>query len=75
MSGVERADGSRHWGPFPRSWGRPPGDQFSEERARWVREKVAEHRQTAPLPNLTERNHRFLWMLRIAELERKRETP
>jgi hypothetical protein len=39
MSRVENA--AAHEGsPFPREWGFPPGDANSEERMRWVREKV-----------------------------------
>ena len=48
MSGLERADGNRGWGSFPARWRMPSGSTFSEERARWVREKVAEHRKIAP---------------------------
>ena len=33
---------------FPRSWGRPPDGQYSEERARWVKDRVRQHRLTAP---------------------------
>ncbi|NUP17101.1 MAG: hypothetical protein HOZ81_13530 [Streptomyces sp.] len=29
---------------FPPEWGTPPGGQFSEERAAWVRARVAEQR-------------------------------
>jgi hypothetical protein len=39
VGGVEYGDaGSKS--PFPREWGRPVGDVYSEERARWVRESL-----------------------------------
>ncbi|MFG3493779.1 hypothetical protein [Streptomyces sp. NPDC047928] len=28
---------------FPAEWGVPPGRQYSEERARWIVERVREH--------------------------------
>ena len=70
---LETADGTRGYGSFPAEWGSPPpGGAYSEERARWVREKVAGHCRTAPLRELARRDARLLWTLRIAELERKR---
>jgi hypothetical protein len=33
---IDRAGG------FPPSWGRPPGTAYSEERAVWIRSKLAE---------------------------------
>ena len=37
MSKVEYGAGDRsRSGDFPREWGRPPGDPYSEERAAWV---------------------------------------
>lgn len=35
---------TRTFGTFPPEWGMPPGTQFSEERAAWVRKRVTEHR-------------------------------
>ncbi|GAA4098759.1 hypothetical protein GCM10022214_74230 [Actinomadura miaoliensis] len=40
--GVEVASAARS-APFPREWGVPPAGEFSEERAAWVRARVAEH--------------------------------
>ena len=37
--GVENAAGDRR-GPFPSSWGIPPGEVGSEERANWVAANV-----------------------------------
>jgi hypothetical protein len=34
---VEHADGTRGLDSFPREWGAPPGEPYSEERAGWVR--------------------------------------
>ena len=39
MSGIEYAAGRRD--DFPREWGEPPGDRFSEQRAAWVAANVA----------------------------------
>ena len=39
MTREEHADGSRR-GPFPRSWGSPPGEVGSEQRATWVLNQV-----------------------------------
>jgi hypothetical protein len=39
---VEYATRSRGPASFPESWGLPEGRLFSEERAAWVRRKVAE---------------------------------
>lgn len=45
MREVETSTGEgRSLGTFPAEWGMPPGSQFSEERAAWVRERVREHR-------------------------------
>lgn len=40
---VEMADGARGIGTFRAEWGIPHGRQYSEERAKWVRERVREH--------------------------------
>jgi hypothetical protein len=40
MTGVEHADGTRGLDAFPRRWGTPPGEPYSEERAGWVRRNV-----------------------------------
>ncbi len=47
MSGrEEHADTHRGgFGTFPRSWGIPPGERDSEERAAWVKENVMTHQR------------------------------
>ena len=42
-------------GTFPFEWGLPPGDAMSEERARWVREKVQQHMRSKPWQQLARR--------------------
>ena len=39
MTRVEHADGDRR-GAFPASWGTPPGEAGSEERAGWIAVRV-----------------------------------
>jgi hypothetical protein len=43
MGPVEKAIGKRGLSDFPPEWGYPPGRHDSEERARWVKERVTEH--------------------------------
>jgi hypothetical protein len=69
---VELADGG-FGRSFPAEWGRPKGSQFSEERAAWIREQVRRHVAAAPLRELAARDRRLLSVLRLAELERRRE--
>jgi hypothetical protein len=40
---IEKADAMRALSCFPPEWGFPPGRPDSEERARWVKERVHEH--------------------------------
>jgi hypothetical protein len=40
---AEKAIGKRGLSDFPPEWGFPPGRPDSEERARWVKERVTEH--------------------------------
>jgi len=73
MSGnTELADGG-FGRSLPAEWGRPPGSQFSEERATWIREQVRRHVATGPLRELAARDRRLLNVLRLAELDRRRE--
>lgn len=74
MGGVEAATGGHH-PDFPRAWGTPPGSQFSEERAAWVRDRVREHDIGRPLRQLAAADARLLWNLRIALHERNKRTP
>ncbi|MFC4054647.1 hypothetical protein ACFOY4_33575 [Actinomadura syzygii] len=41
---IETSESNRAFGPFPAEWGTPAGARFSEERTRWVAERVREHR-------------------------------
>ncbi|GGW35673.1 hypothetical protein GCM10010381_20610 [Streptomyces xantholiticus] len=43
VGSEEMANAVRGAGVFPPEWGVPAGRQFSEERARWVRDRVREH--------------------------------
>ena len=49
MRGERRVWDAGGKSPFPREWGRPVGEQFSEERAAWVRGRVREHMAGASL--------------------------
>jgi hypothetical protein len=71
---IEAGDGVRV-STFPESWGPPPGRQYSEERASWVKNHVREHMITAPFRRLAEVNGRLLAILRAAELDRRHECP
>ena len=62
-------------GPFPASWGRPRSAPQSEERQQWAREQVRQHLAGAPLRELRAKQVRLLHGLRLAQLERRRETP
>jgi hypothetical protein len=67
---VEYADGSRN-SPFPAEWGRPVGDAYSEERARWVRGKVQEHLRSVPMQQLRKRQLEMLGHLRRQMLDER----
>ena len=75
MADLEYADGE--WkSPFPKEWGRPPGDAYSEERSRWVKSKVWEHMAGQPLRTVRRRQLEMLTQLRRALIEeRRREAP
>ena len=68
MSGVEFGD-EGFKSPFPASWGRAPGDAYSEERALWVKRKVREHLRGAPLRELRRRQLEMLTQLRRAQID------
>jgi hypothetical protein len=67
VSPIEEADGERN-ASFPAEWGAPRGSQFSEERAAWVRSKVASHTTVARYQTLARADARWLKMLREAAL-------
>jgi hypothetical protein len=75
VSGVEYGDSG--WkSPFPKEWGLPPGDAYSEERSRWVKSKVQQHVAGAPLQQLRRRQIQMLNQLRLEQVERlRREAP
>ncbi len=60
---------------FPRAWGRPAGDRWSEERATWVKDRVCQFRGLAALQELESRDKRYLLMLQTAVLMARRNTP
>ncbi len=72
MSAVEHATvgGSPD---FPMSWGLPPGRQYSEERAVWVRAHVRAHMRDpwVALRKLADSDRRLDVMLRMAELRQR----
>ena len=68
---VEAATGGRLT-DFPVEWGHPPGRQFSEERASWVRRKVGEHRALTAHRQLAARAARLMLILQRADLMRRR---
>jgi hypothetical protein len=75
VSGVEYGD-SDYKSPFPREWGRPPGDAYSEERSRWVKSKVQQHVAGSPARQLRQRQIQMLNQLRLEQVERlRREAP
>src|SRR5829696_8123115 len=63
MAEVEYADGYRR-SPFPSDWGRPPGETYSEERARWVKSKVRESLRGASTRHLRLRQMSMLLQVR-----------
>ena len=71
----EHAAGRRGMGSFPSEWGIPAGAPQSEERANWVRSKIAETSGTGALRRLANANGRLATLLRAAELDRRKEGP
>ncbi len=74
MNDVEYAQTSGSHG-FPRMWGRPAGDRWSEERAAWVKDRVCRFRGLAALDELASRDRKHLLMLQRAVLMSRRTTP
>ncbi len=60
---------------FPRAWGRPAGDRWSEERAQWIRASIGRFRGLAALDELARRDVRHLNMLRRAVVASLRNAP
>ncbi len=72
---VETAETSGGRGNFPKIWGRPAGDRWSEERAEWIKDRVCRFRGQAALDQLAARDIRYLGMLRKAVVASRRTTP
>ncbi len=76
MSGdVETAETSGGGHGFPSHWGRPAGSQWSEERAAWIRDRVARFAGIQALDQLAARDRRYLLMLQRAVLMSRRTGP
>ncbi len=74
MSGTEYATvgGSPD---FPVSWGPPPGRQYSEARAIWVRSHAQEEARWVPMRQLARADIRLLNTLRLAYVNQRRNGP
>ncbi len=71
---VEQAQTSGSHG-FPRMWGPPAGDRWSEERAAWIKTQVCRYAGQSALDELARRDVRLLNMLRRAALMSQRNAP
>jgi hypothetical protein len=60
---------------FPTGLGSPPGPQYSEERADWIRKHVIDHMVGQRHRRLAAANGRLLEVLRAAGLDGRRECP
>jgi len=73
---VETAQTTSGGHGFPRHWGRPAGDRWSEERATWVKDQVNRYAGLAALDRLARRDVKYLGDLRKAVVaSRRRTTP
>ncbi len=72
---FECAEGGRRSRTFPQEWGMPPGERFSEERARWVRDRVARTCGRRALDKLVAADKRHQQMLQRLALMARREGP
>jgi hypothetical protein len=72
---VETAQPGGRSTDFPKIWGRPAGSQWSEERAAWVRDRVARFAGLQALDELARRDNRYLHTLRVALLMSRRRAP
>lgn len=70
----EFAEGGRSR-TYPDEWGVPPGDRYSEERARWVREQCARFAGLAAMDRLAAKDKRHLQILQRAVLMARRVGP
>lgn len=72
---FELAQGARPSSTFPAELGFPPGRPYSEERGRWLREKVKTHVITERFRHLADANGRALILMQRALLRAKRNGP
>ncbi len=70
---TETSGGDR--GNFPRHWGRPAGDRWSEERSQWIKDQIGRFRGLAALDELARRDIKYLNDLRQAVVASLRRTP
>jgi hypothetical protein len=57
---------------FPKIWGRPAGDRWSEERADWIRAQIGRFAGMAALDRLARRDVKYLCDLRKAIVASRR---
>ncbi len=74
MNDVETAETSGNH-KFPRVWGRPAGDRWSEERAQWIRASIERRRGLSALAELESRDKKYLLMLQTAVLMSRKNSP
>ena len=60
---------------FPRAWGRPAGDRWSEERSQWIKDQINRFAGQSALDQLARHDNRYLHTLRIALLMARRSSP
>ncbi len=72
---VETAQTTSGSHGFPRAWGRPAGDRWSEERAQWIKDRVCQFRGLSALDQLASHDNRYLHTLRVALLMSRRSAP
>lgn len=73
---TEKADASRLMAltrMFPKSWGTPPLDD--EERRAWILQHARAEEALRPQRELERRDTRLINNLRLAQIERLRESP
>ncbi len=72
---VELAETSGGSHGFPRFWGRPIGDRWSEERSQWIRAQINRFVGQAALDQLARRDVKYLCDLRKAIVASRRNAP
>lgn len=74
-SSTEYAEAGRDIGQFPVEWGCPVGRRFSDERAAWIRTRIAEHAALTAHRRLADRDAKMLVQLHQAALNANRVGP